>query len=97
MTAYEMLMSDWSSDVCSSDLPLPAGTASVAGTAQRFVVDAAVPERWWTTFGNAELDRRVDTALRHSPSLAAAQAALRQAQENARAAGAVRLDRKSVR
>ena len=70
--------------------PLPAGTASVAGAAQRFVVDGAMPEQWWTTFGNAELDRRVDTALRHSPSLAAAQAALRQAQENARAAGAVR-------
>jgi NodT family efflux transporter outer membrane factor (OMF) lipoprotein len=70
--------------------PLPAGTASVAGTAQRFVVDGAVPAQWWATFGNAELDRRVDAALRHSPSLAAAQAALRQAQENARAAGAAR-------
>ena len=69
---------------------LPAGTASVAGTAQRFVVDGAVPAQWWATFGNAELDRRVDAALRHSPSLAAAQAALRQAQENARAAGAAR-------
>jgi NodT family efflux transporter outer membrane factor (OMF) lipoprotein len=70
--------------------PLPAGTASVGGVGQRFVVDGAVPVQWWTTFGNAELDRRVETALRHSPSLASARAALRQAQENARAAGAAR-------
>src|SRR3546814_11149946 len=34
-TAYEMRMSDWSSDVCSSDLPLrrasPRGTAAPGG------------------------------------------------------------------
>lgn len=69
---------------------LPASTASAAtpgGDAQRFLEGREVPRRWWTTFGNEELDRRVETALAHSPTIASAQAALRQAEENARAAG----------
>ena len=69
---------------------LPAATAmadTADGDAQRFLAGRNVPERWWATFGNAELDRRVQQALAHSPTIASAQAALRQAQENARAAG----------
>lgn len=69
--------------------PLPASTASVAmpdGDAQRFLAGRDVPQRWWATFGNEELSRRVQMALQHSPSIASAQAALRQAQENASAA-----------
>jgi NodT family efflux transporter outer membrane factor (OMF) lipoprotein len=65
--------------------PLPAATASAptaAGDAQRFLQGRDVPARWWTTFDNAELTRRVDTALAHSPTVTAARAALRQAQEN---------------
>ncbi|MEO7052969.1 MAG: efflux transporter outer membrane subunit [Rhodanobacter sp.] len=72
-----------------TDQPLPATTAAAhtsGGDAQRFLQDRAVPARWWTTFDNGELTRRVHTALLHSPSIASAQAALRQAQENARAA-----------
>ena len=72
--------------------PLPSATAAAKtsdGDAQRFMQGRDVPARWWTTFDNAELTRRVDMALRHSPSIASAQAALRQAQEDARAAGAV--------
>lgn len=72
--------------------PLPPATAAAKagdGDAQRFMQGRDVPARWWTTFDNAELTRRVDMALRHSPSIASAQAALRQAQEDARAAGAV--------
>jgi NodT family efflux transporter outer membrane factor (OMF) lipoprotein len=75
-----------------TDQPLLATTAAAptsGGDAQRFLHDRAVPARWWTTFDNAELTRRVNTALQHSPSIASAQAALRQAQENARAAGAM--------
>ncbi len=71
--------------------PLPADTAAAqtaGGDAQRFLQNHEVPARWWATFDNAELTRRVNTALHHSPSIASAQAALRQAQENARAAGA---------
>ncbi|MGH8154205.1 MAG: efflux transporter outer membrane subunit [Rhodanobacteraceae bacterium] len=70
--------------------PLPAATASAdtaGGDAQRFLEGENVPQRWWTTFGNAELDRRIEQAFRHSPSIAAAQASLRQAEENAKAAG----------
>jgi NodT family efflux transporter outer membrane factor (OMF) lipoprotein len=69
-----------------TDQPLPSATT---GDAQRFLQGRDVPARWWTTFDNAELTRRVNTALEHSPSIASAQAALRQARENALAAGAV--------
>ncbi|HVC17174.1 MAG TPA: TolC family protein, partial [Rhodanobacter sp.] len=68
--------------------PLPATSASAKaadGDAQRFLQGRDVPTRWWTAFGNAELTRRVNTALSHSPTIASAQAALRQAQENANA------------
>jgi NodT family efflux transporter outer membrane factor (OMF) lipoprotein len=68
--------------------PLPAATVSTqtaGGDAQRFLEGHAVPTRWWTSFGSAELSRRVNTALAHSPSIASAQAALREAQENANA------------
>ena len=68
---------------------LPAATVATGaagGDAQRFLAGENVPQRWWTTFGNAELDRRVQQAFQHSPSIVAAQAALRQAEETAKAA-----------
>lgn len=68
--------------------PVPASTISTdapTGDAQQFLDGAPVPERWWTTFTSDELDRRVDQALAHSPTVASAQAALRQAQENVNA------------
>lgn len=68
---------------------LPQATVSSdapTGDAQRFLEGAAVPERWWTRFASDELDRRVERALAHSPTIASAQAALRQARENANAA-----------
>ncbi|HWU75055.1 MAG TPA: efflux transporter outer membrane subunit [Rhodanobacter sp.] len=74
----------------SQALPATTATAPAAGgDAQRFLQGRDVPARWWTTFGNAELTRRVNAALQHSPSIASARAALRQAQENLRAAGGV--------
>jgi NodT family efflux transporter outer membrane factor (OMF) lipoprotein len=45
-----------------------------------------VPDAWWRTFGNEGLDHRVQEALAHSPTLEAARASLRQAQETLRAA-----------
>ena len=69
--------------------PLPNETIATdapTGDAQRFLEGQAVPERWWTTFNSSELNRRVDQALAHSPTIASAQAALRQAQENTNAA-----------
>jgi NodT family efflux transporter outer membrane factor (OMF) lipoprotein len=71
--------------------PLPAHTFATSagnGDAQRFLQGRDMPARWWTTFDNDELTRRVNTALANSPSVASAQAALRQARETARAAGA---------
>ncbi|MEO8459345.1 MAG: efflux transporter outer membrane subunit [Dokdonella sp.] len=68
---------------------LPQATVAPGGPtgdAQRFLTGTQVPERWWTTFANDELNRRVEQALTHSPTIASAQAALRQAQENAGAA-----------
>src|SRR5262245_31241137 len=73
----------WSRDA------LPAATAAAnvpTGDAQHFLQGAEVPERWWTTFASDELDRRVDQALAHNPTIASAQASLRQAQESANAA-----------
>jgi NodT family efflux transporter outer membrane factor (OMF) lipoprotein len=69
--------------------PLPKSTTradTAGGDAQRFLEGESVPQRWWTTFGNAELDRRVQQALRHSPTIAAAEASLKQAEETAKAA-----------
>lgn len=69
--------------------PLPAQTVATdtpGGDAQRFLQGSEVPQRWWTTFGHDELNRRVQQALAHSPTIASAQAALRAAEENARAA-----------
>ena len=68
---------------------LPQTTVSAAvptGDAQRFLEDSPVPARWWREFGNPELDRRVEQALVNSPTIASAQAALRQAQEGVNAA-----------
>src|SRR5579885_578476 len=53
--------------------PLPAQTAAAdtpGGDAQRFLEGTDVPQRWWTAFGNAELDRRVRQALAASPTIA---------------------------
>jgi len=69
--------------------PLPQTTVATkasTGDAQRFLVGADVPMRWWATFASEELNRRVEQALAHSPSVASAQAALRQARESANAA-----------
>jgi NodT family efflux transporter outer membrane factor (OMF) lipoprotein len=64
---------------------LPPETASAkgpGGAAQRFLTDGEVPRDWWTRFGSEELDALVAAALRANPSVHAAAAALRQAQEN---------------
>ncbi len=67
--------------------PSTLGSAQVPGGGiQRFQAGQAVPERWWTAFGSDELNRRVDTALAHSPTVEQAQASLRQTQELLRAA-----------
>lgn len=64
--------------------PLPDETAAASvlgGDAQRFVMDQDVAFRWWQAFGSPALNFLVDEAFRGNPTIAAAQAALRQAQE----------------
>lgn len=70
-----------------ADTALPTQTAAVeglagsAGQAQRFVKDLDVPALWWGLFHSAPLDELIRSAIEHSPTLAAAQATLRQAQQ----------------
>lgn len=71
-----------------TEKPTPAETASapgVGGTAQRFVDGGDIPAQWWTLFHSEALDGLIRRALAESPTLAAAEAALRQARENLRA------------
>ena len=60
---------------------LPHFQQTLAGDAQADRVLREWPaERWWLEFHNAELNRLIETALRDSPSLQAAQARLIQAE-----------------
>ena len=68
--------------------PLPAMAASDASPAyvpQRFVDGQDISASWWEAFQSPSLNALVQSALQHSPSVAAAQATLRQAEENYRA------------
>lgn len=57
-------------------------SADVAGgEAQRFVQGRDISAQWWTMFGSPQLNALIERALRASPTLVAAQAALRQAME----------------
>ncbi len=65
--------------------PLATQTASVnmrGGSAQRFIAERDIPGDWWTLFRSPPLNRLIEESLRANPDLDAAQAALRQAQEN---------------
>jgi NodT family efflux transporter outer membrane factor (OMF) lipoprotein len=53
-----------------------------AGGAQTFTVDRDIPGDWWTLFQSGPLDELVKAALRDSPTVEAAKATLRSAQEN---------------
>ncbi|CAN7636275.1 efflux transporter outer membrane subunit [Trinickia sp. LjRoot230] len=67
-----------------TETPLVARTQATpvaGGEAQTFSAGLALDSRWWTAYGNAQLDRLVDEALRASPTVAAAQAALRAAEQ----------------
>ncbi len=58
-------------------------SADVAGgEAQRFVADKDIPGQWWALFRSPALDELIKEALKSNPTLDAAQASLRQAQEN---------------
>ncbi|MDR0243663.1 MAG: efflux transporter outer membrane subunit [Burkholderia sp.] len=75
----------------------PATTAAAsgpAGDAQAFSPADHTPQRWWIQFGSDPLNRLVDTAWQHSPTLAEARARLDEARQNhAAEAGATMLPR----
>src|SRR5271166_2283156 len=62
--------------------PVTAAAPLPGGEAQRFVNGLDIPGQWWTLFQSAELNALIERALAHSPTLEAAQAALREASEN---------------
>ena len=71
-------------------LPTKTASAPVAGGAeQRFVYGREIPAEWWQVYRSPALDRLIRAALADSPSLEAAQAALRVSEENLRAATSV--------
>ncbi len=64
---------------------LAAQTATApgpSGEAQQFGVGQEIPAQWWTLFQSESLDQLIRQAIANSPSLGAAQAALRQAEES---------------
>ncbi len=58
-----------------------APDAEAGGAAQRFVLGQDIPDQWWSLFRSEALAALIRQALADSPTYAAAQAALRQAQE----------------
>jgi NodT family efflux transporter outer membrane factor (OMF) lipoprotein len=67
---------------------LPVETAAAPGTGgapQRFLSGQEIPPQWWALFRSEALDRLIRQAMADSPTLAAAQAKLREAEENRQA------------
>jgi NodT family efflux transporter outer membrane factor (OMF) lipoprotein len=65
--------------------PVPARPSST-DAAQQFVEGRDIPAQWWTLFHSPALNQLVEQSLKANPNLQAAQATLRQAQENVYAA-----------
>ena len=64
--------------------PLPAETAAAPvahGAAQRLELGRDIPGEWWELFHSEALNTLIADALKNSPNIAAAEAALRQAHE----------------
>jgi NodT family efflux transporter outer membrane factor (OMF) lipoprotein len=67
--------------------PADTSQAPVAGgEVQRFVETADIPGEWWELFKSPDINALVDRGLARNPTLQAAQAALRQANETVAAA-----------
>ena len=64
----------------------PAASSGVGQTpAQTLVTGMDIPAQWWAVFHSQEIQDLVSEALRNSPTLDAARAALRAARETTRA------------
>lgn len=62
----------------------PSATSSAWGAEQRFEAGAEVDARWWRAFGSPAMDAIIDEAMAHNPGTGAAEARLRQSQDNLR-------------
>jgi NodT family efflux transporter outer membrane factor (OMF) lipoprotein len=68
----------------SGALPKATESAQVSGGAsQKFDVKASIPFDWWKLFKSRQINSLIERAFKANPSIAAAQAALRQSQDNA--------------
>jgi len=68
--------------------PMATHTASTdvaAGQSQHFVASLDIPAQWWTLFRSRRLNALIERSLKANPTVEAAIAALRVAQENTRA------------
>jgi outer membrane protein TolC len=63
----------------------PTATIPADGQTQHFVKGATVLADWWRLFNSAKLDAVINDAITGNPTLQAAQASLRQSQDNLRA------------
>ncbi len=63
----------------------PTATIAADGRVQRFVPGRAPVADWWRLFASPKLDAVMDEALVNNPNIQAAQASLRQSQDNLRA------------
>ena len=63
----------------------PTGTIAADGTVQHFSRGAEIAADWWRLFNCPKLDAVVMESIANNPSLQAAQASLRQSQDNLRA------------
>ncbi|MDA8125104.1 MAG: efflux transporter outer membrane subunit [Deltaproteobacteria bacterium] len=62
-----------------------AGSPAAGGAPQRFVPGQDIPEAWWRLFRSEPLDALIRRAMADSPTVALAQARIREARENRRA------------
>jgi len=65
--------------------PGPESTVAADGHAQHFTPGAEIPADWWRLFQSPQLDAVVRQAISNNPTLLAAEASLRQSQDNLRA------------
>ncbi|HQT45707.1 MAG: RND transporter [Acidocella sp. 20-63-7] len=72
-------------DVPLTPAPLPVATQAAAGQAQNFILAGDISGDWWNLYHSQELNALIAQAFVHNPSLQAAQATLREAEENTRA------------
>lgn len=63
----------------------PGATIAADGQEQRFEEGARIASDWWRLFNSSKLDAVIKEALANNPTLQAAQASLRQSQDNLRA------------